>query len=63
MRPLTRQGLIMIGGACLLFGLYGWAIFLTTFGHDGAIGPRYNAPGADWVVFYSAAEAWLSGDL
>jgi alpha-1,2-mannosyltransferase len=63
MVPLSRQGLVVIGGTCVLFGLYGWAIFLTTFGHDGAIGPRYNAPGADWVVFYSAAQAWLGGDL
>jgi alpha-1,2-mannosyltransferase len=63
MVALSRQGLVIIGATCVLFGLYGWAIFLTTFGHDGAIGPRYNAPGADWVVFYSATQAWLGGDL
>jgi alpha-1,2-mannosyltransferase len=60
---LSRQGLIILGAACVLFGLYGWAIFITTFGHDGMIGPRYNAPAADWMVFYSATQAWLGGDL
>jgi alpha-1,2-mannosyltransferase len=63
MVPLSRQGLIILGATGVLFGLYGWAIFVTTFGHDGAIGPRYNAPAADWMVFYSATQAWLGGDL
>ncbi len=49
-----------IGGLC---GLYGWAVFLSTFGHDGSIGPRYNAPGTDFMVYYAAARAYLDGNL
>jgi alpha-1,2-mannosyltransferase len=48
----------------LLFGLYGWALVAATgTGHDGAIGPRFNALGADWVIFLAAARAFFTGDL
>jgi hypothetical protein len=48
----------------LLFGLYGWALVVATgSGHDGAIGPRFNALGADWVVFLAAARAVFTHDL
>jgi alpha-1,2-mannosyltransferase len=48
----------------LLFGLYGWALVLATgSGHDGTIGPRFNALGADWVIFLAAARAFFTGDL
>jgi hypothetical protein len=48
----------------LLFGVYGWALVLATgSGHDGAIGPRFNALGADWVIFLAAARAFFTGDL
>jgi hypothetical protein len=47
-----------------LAGLYGWAILAATaMGHDGVIGPRFNAPGADWVIFLAAARAFFTGDL
>ena len=32
-------------------------------GHDGVIGPRFNALGADWVIFLAAARAVFSHDL
>jgi len=48
----------------MLMGLYGWAlVWATGSGHDGLIGPRYNALGADWVIFQAAARAFFTGDL
>jgi alpha-1,2-mannosyltransferase len=48
----------------ILFGLNGWALVLATgSGHDGLIGPRFNALGADWVIFLAAARAFFTGDL
>ena len=48
----------------MLFGLYGWALVVATgTGHDGAIGPHFNALGADWVIFLAAARAVFSHDL
>jgi alpha-1,2-mannosyltransferase len=53
-----------LAGIALLFGLYGWALVLATgSGHDGLIGPRFNALGADWVIFQAAARAFFTGDL
>jgi len=50
--------------AAMLFGLYGWALVAATgTGHDGLIGPRFNALGADWVIFLAAARAFFTGDL
>lgn len=45
------------------FGLYGWAIFIATFDHDGVIAPHYNAPGSDFIAFYQAARSYLQGNL
>ena len=63
MIPPNRQQLALVTLVCAAAGLYGWAVFLSTFGHDGAIGPRYNAPGTDWMVFYAAARAFFDGNL
>jgi alpha-1,2-mannosyltransferase len=53
-----------LAAAAVLFGLYGWALVAATgLGHDGAIGPRFNALGADWVIFLAAARAVFTGDL
>jgi hypothetical protein len=53
-----------LAAAALLFGLYGWALLAATAtGHDGAIGPHFNAPGADWVIFLAAARAFFTHDL
>jgi len=53
-----------LAGIAVLFGLYGWALVIATgTGHDGAIGPRFNALGADWVIFLAAARAVFSHDL
>ncbi|HVV26902.1 MAG TPA: glycosyltransferase family 87 protein [Rhizomicrobium sp.] len=53
-----------LAATALLFGLYGWALLAATAsGHDGAIGPRFNAPGADWVIFLAAGRAVFNGDL
>ena len=62
-RQLTPPSLMVVAGVCGFFGLYNWAVFGVTFNHDGLLGPRHNAPGADWMVFYSAARAYLEGNL
>src|ERR1700761_3073481 len=50
--------------AALLFGVYGWALVAATgSGHDGTIGPRFNALGADWVIFLAACRAYFTGNL
>ena len=53
-----------LAAVALLFGLYGWALVgATGSGHDGVIGPRFNALGADWVIFQAAARAFFTGEL
>ena len=52
---------VIVTGA--LIGLYGWLMFATVFGHDGTIGPRYNAPGTDYMVYWSAARAAMEGNF
>ena len=53
-----------LAGVAVLFGLYGWALVIATgTGHDGAIGPRFNTLGADWVIFLAAARGLFSHDL
>ena len=48
----------------VLCGIYAWLQVLATgSGHDGIIGPRYNALGADWVIFLAAARAFFTGEL
>lgn len=54
---------VVAAAVCGVFGIYGWAIFGASFAHDGAIGPRHNAPGADFMAFYAAARAHLEGNL
>jgi len=61
--PILRRHWPLFGIA-VLFGLYGWAMVVATgSGHDGVIGPRFNALGADWVIFLAAARAFFTGDL
>jgi len=63
-RQLTSQSLTVVAVICGCFGLYGWAVFISTFGQDGAIGPHHNgAAGADWMAFYAAARAYFEGNL
>ncbi|HET9019110.1 MAG TPA: hypothetical protein VFN46_05960, partial [Acetobacteraceae bacterium] len=38
-------------------------MFLVSFRHDGVLGPHYNAPGVDYMVYYDAARSYLAGDL
>ncbi len=53
-----------LAAVALLFGLYGWALVVATAsGHDGVIGPRFNALGADWLIFQAAARAFFTGEL
>jgi alpha-1,2-mannosyltransferase len=62
--PLVVKRHWPLAGLAVLFGLYGWALVIATgTGHDGAIGPRFNALGADWVIFLAAARAVFSHDL
>jgi alpha-1,2-mannosyltransferase len=60
---MTRERLALAAIVCGAFGTYGWAIFGASFSHDGALGPHYNAPGADWTVFHTAARAYFEGNL
>jgi hypothetical protein len=52
--------LVVITG---VIGLYGWLVFAMAFDHDGLIGPRYNAPGIDYMVLWRAARAAMAGDF
>ena len=53
--------------AYLLLGsvaaVYAWAVVVLTYNHPGTIGPNYNAPGTDYMVFHTAAALALRGDL
>ena len=46
-----------------LAALYAWALFVSTFVKPGSIGPNFNAPGTDWMVFHAAARATLDGHI
>ncbi len=52
--------IVVIGG---VIGLYGWLVFVMAFDHDGLIGPHYNAPGVDYMVYWLAARAAMAGDF
>src|SRR5215217_4570773 len=58
-----RLPLVLLGIAALAGSLYAWAVFVATFGHTGVIGPHYNAPGSDWIVFHGAVRAFRDGNL
>lgn len=62
-RAIEIRDLRLLAAIGVIVGLYGWLVFGATFNHDGALGPRYNAPGTDWIVFFSAARAYLTGNL
>jgi hypothetical protein len=47
----------------ILSALYGWLIFATSFNHPGAIGPDYNTPGTDFMVFHGGIATALKHDL
>src|SRR6202167_6734335 len=55
--------LLPLSVLCGLCGLYGWAVFAMAFRHDGVIGPPFNAPGTDFMVYHSAARLWLAGKM
>jgi alpha-1,2-mannosyltransferase len=61
--PKAREPLVVAALVAIGAGLYGWALFVLSFRHDGLIGPRYNAPGIDFMVFWEAARAALAGNL
>ena len=45
-----------------LLSAYSWALFALSFRHDGLLPPRVNAPGIDYMVFYTAARDMLGGN-
>lgn len=55
-KPPSIHLLLLIAAA-----LYGWANFLATFFAPGTIGPNFNGPGTDWMVFEGAARSTLAG--
>ena len=54
---------VPVAALALLAAVYEWALFASTFSHPGSIGPNYNAPGTDWMVFTTAAHAFWQGHL
>jgi alpha-1,2-mannosyltransferase len=58
-----RDTVLVLAIPCALAGLYNWLVFAMAFHHDGLIGPRYNAPGTDYMVYWSAVRAALAGNF
>jgi alpha-1,2-mannosyltransferase len=58
-----REAASILAICAIPFGLYGWAVFIATFNHDGVIAPHYDAPGSDWIAFYEAAKSYIQGNL
>jgi hypothetical protein len=56
MAPSSRRRLIAIALVCGIFGLFSAAVCVVNF-------PRHPAVGQDWMVFYTAARAYLDGNL
>ena len=52
----------LIVAVAMIAALYGWTIFLTTFHYPGLIGPNYNTPGTDYMVFHGGIRTALAGD-
>jgi len=61
--PRAMRPPMVILVPAVLAALYGWAVFLTSFRHPGAIGPNYDTPGTDFMVFHTAIRLALHGDL
>jgi alpha-1,2-mannosyltransferase len=61
-RSRDPQLRILIGAILLVASAYAWLNYAVTFSHPGAIGLDFNAVGADWMVFHSAARLYLNGD-
>lgn len=62
-KTIQTRSLVPLAALAGLFGLYGWAVFLFAFRHDGVIGPRYNVPGTDFMVYWGAARSALEGRM
>jgi hypothetical protein len=53
-RQSVRTAEFVVYPLCGLLGLAGWAVYLQML---------RPAPGLDWMVYYTAAQMWLHGDL
>ncbi len=62
-RSHHRREALPLGLLGTLTGLYGWLVFAMAFGHDGVLGPYFNAPGADYMVYWRGVRAALAGDF
>jgi alpha-1,2-mannosyltransferase len=60
---MQTRSLLPLAAWAGIFGLYGWAVFAFAFRYDGVIGPRYNAPGTDYMVYWGAAQSALDGRM
>ena len=58
LKPPILYALILVAAV-----LYGWAMFVSTFVAPGSIGPNFNGPGTDWMVFEAAAKSALSNNV
>jgi alpha-1,2-mannosyltransferase len=59
--PAQRDDVVFLVSLGALAGLYGWLVFAFAFDHDGLIGPYYNAPGGDYMVYWTSVRAALAG--
>ncbi len=65
-RPEFGQSRILVRAylaVAALLSVYAWAVFVLSFRHDGLIGPRYNAPGTDFMVYHTAARLFRQGGI
>src|SRR5260370_16061850 len=61
-RMRLREVPPVILASAALFSFYEWAVFASTFWRPGLLGVDFDAPGADWMVPYTAARAFFDGD-
>jgi hypothetical protein len=53
MARAAKRNLAIVAVLCTLVGIGGWAFYAAVFRHE---------PGEDWLVFHTAARAYLDGD-
>ena len=60
-REMRRWAPVLVPG--MVAAVYGWAVFVSTYGHPGVIGPDYIALGTDWMVMFEAVRLAGAGGV
>ena len=60
-REVRRWAPVLVPG--MVAAVYGWAVFVSTYGHPGVIGPDYIALGTDWMVMFEAVRLAGAGGV